>query len=94
MAEPGGDDRMTDEQDRGLEEAPVGTPSHPPSTEDAADGSVDYRDELRSRRWDAAPLANPEVEKTDPRIALAFIVVLLALTFVVIVVGYTIDLWP
>ena len=33
--------------------------------------SGDYRDELRSRRWNAAPLENPEVEKTDPRIAVA-----------------------
>ena len=47
----------------------------------------DYRDRLRSRRWDAAPLANPEVEQTDPRIAVAFIVGSSALTFVVLVVG-------
>ena len=94
MAEPGGDRRLTDEQERGLEESPAGAPPHPPVTESTEERSGDYRDELRSRRWDAAPLANPEVEKTDPRIALAFIVALLALTFVVIVVGYTIGLWP
>ena len=42
----------------------------------------DYRDQLRSRRWDAAPLENPEVEKTDPRIAVLALVLLAALTLV------------
>ena len=53
----------------------------------------DYRDRLRSRRWDAAPLANPEVESTDPRIAVAFIVGLLVITFVLLVVGYVSGFW-
>jgi hypothetical protein len=53
----------------------------------------DYREQLRSRRWRAAPLANPEVESTDPRIAVAFIVGLLALTFVLLVVGYASGFW-
>ena len=53
----------------------------------------DYRDRLRSRRWDAAPLANPEVESTDPRIAVAFIVALLVVTFILLVVGYTSGFW-
>jgi hypothetical protein len=53
----------------------------------------DYRDQLRSRRWDAAPLRNPEVEKTDPRIAVAFIVLLCVLTLVLLVVGYGSGFW-
>ena len=54
---------------------------------------VDYRKRLRSPRWQAAPLANPEVEQTDPRIAVAFIVGLLIVTFVVIVLGYGSGFW-
>ena len=53
----------------------------------------DYRDQLRSRRWNAAPLENPEAEKTDPRIAVAAVVVLAAITFAVIIVGYGVGLW-
>ncbi len=54
----------------------------------------DYRAELRSRRWNAAPLENPEVEKTDPRIAVIAIVLLGAITLIVLVVGYgVVDLW-
>jgi hypothetical protein len=53
----------------------------------------DYRDDLRSRRWDAAPLRNPEVEKTDPRIAVAAIVILCAITLVVLVLGYGSGFW-
>lgn len=48
----------------------------------------DYRDELRSRRWNAAPLENPEAEKTDPWIAIAVIVGLSVMTLVILVVGY------
>ena len=53
----------------------------------------DYRERLRSRRWRAAPLANPEVAPTDPRIAIAFIVGLLVLTFVLLVAGYASGFW-
>jgi len=53
----------------------------------------DYRDRLGSRRWDAAPLENPEAEKTDPRIAVAFIVGFSVFTFVVLVVGYSSGFW-
>jgi hypothetical protein len=55
--------------------------------------SPDYRDDLGSRRWNAAPLRNPEVEKTDPRIALAAILILAAITLVVLVAGYAIGFW-
>ncbi len=63
----------------GLEPAPVRT--------------EDYRRSLRSRRWDAAPLSNPEVEQTDPRIAVAFIALLAALTFGILIIGYGIGFW-
>jgi hypothetical protein len=65
--------------DGGLERAPV--------------TSSDYRDRLRSRRWDPAPLANPESRGTDPWIALAAIVGLSLLTFAVLVFGYGIGIW-
>ncbi len=58
----------------------------------APDGS-DYREKLGSRRWDAAPLENPEVERTDPTIAVAFIIGMSIFTFVVIVVGYSSGFW-
>ena len=54
---------------------------------------ADYRDQLRSRRWDAAPLENPEVEKTDPRVAVAFIVGLAVVTLIVLVAGYGAGVW-
>jgi len=54
---------------------------------------ADYRDQLRSRRWDAAPLENPEVEKTDPRIAVLGLILLATLTLVVLVVGYASGVW-
>jgi hypothetical protein len=54
----------------------------------------DYRDGLRSRRWKAAPLQNPEVEKTDPRIAVLVIVLMSALTLGVLILGYgVLGLW-
>jgi hypothetical protein len=84
-------------QDAGLQ--PPGPTPEPPAV--AAPGSHsggvretgDYRDQLRSRRWDAAPLRNPEVEKTDPRIAVAAIVVLCAITLVILVAGYASGFW-
>ncbi len=65
--------------DGGLEPAPVKT--------------GDYRRQLRSRRWKAAPLSNPEVEQTDPRIAVLFVALLGVLTLVVMVVGYGSGFW-
>ena len=61
--------------------------------EAAAPEKTDYRESLGSRRWDAAPLENPEVEKTDPRIAFAFIVGLAVITLLVLVVGYGLGIW-
>lgn len=82
-------------QDPGLQPSASTPPAVP--TQAAGQSSVratgDYRDELRSRRWDAAPLRNPEVEKTDPRIAVAAIVILCAITLVVLVLGYGSGFW-
>lgn len=58
----------------------------PPSTED-------YRSGLRSRRWDAAELTNPEADTTNPWIAVLAILVLGALTFGVLVLGYGSGFW-
>ena len=56
--------------------------------------STDYRDSLQSRRWNAAPLENPEAEKTDPRLAAVGIIILSALTLIVLVLGYGVfGLW-
>lgn len=55
--------------------------------------SDDYREQLRSRRWNAAPLRNPEAHKTDPRIAVAFIVILSAITLIILVAGYASGFW-
>lgn len=65
--------------DGGLEPAPV--------------EARDYRRRLRSRRWDAAPLENPEVDTTSPTLTVVWIVALLAVTFVVIVLGYATGFW-
>jgi hypothetical protein len=54
---------------------------------------ADYRQQLRSRRWAAAPLKNPEVEKTDARIAMGALVVLAALTLLLLVLGYGVGVW-
>lgn len=88
---------MTDET--GLQPAEGGakTTMYRPGVEGgleaAAPETVDYRDQLRSRRWDAAPLTNPEAEKTDPRIVVGALVLLAVVTFVIIVVGYGAGLW-
>jgi hypothetical protein len=88
---------MTDGPSRDIEDTgqpSVTGPAGEGRLERAPGRTGDYRDELRSRRWNAAPLENPEVEKTDPRIAVTAIVILSVITFVVLVVGYgLIDLW-
>ena len=61
--------------------------------EAAPSEEADYREGLRSRRWNAAPLENPEVEKTDPRIAVAAIVGLAVITLLVLVIGYGAGIW-
>jgi hypothetical protein len=53
----------------------------------------DYRTLLRSRRWNPAALENPEVETTNPWIAVGAIAVLSAITFVVLLIGYGSGFW-
>ncbi len=48
----------------------------------------DYRRSLRSRRWAAAELANPEVNTANPWLAVGLIALLAAGTFVILVLGY------
>jgi hypothetical protein len=75
-------------------DTPVAHPAATGELERSSSSSDDYRDELRSRRWNAAPLENPEVEKTDPRIAVLAIVAMSVVTLVVLVIGYgVVDLW-
>jgi hypothetical protein len=52
-----------------------------------------WRSRLRSRRWKPAKLANPEMQPTSSRLAVAFWIVLAALTFAIIFVGYGVGLW-
>ena len=88
---------MTDQPSLPSEQEQVDTTMYRPAgdsgLETTAKPSADYRDDLRSRRWNAAPLENPEVDKTDPRIAVAGIVILSAITLVVLVVGYGTGFW-
>ena len=60
---------------------------------DVAPRQGDYREGLRSRRWNAAPLENPEAQKTDGRIVVGIIILLSIVTFVVLVVGYGAGVW-
>jgi hypothetical protein len=53
----------------------------------------DYRRTLRSRRWDPAPLTNPESNKTNAWIAIAGIALIAAGTFAVLVLGYWVGFW-
>lgn len=85
---------MTDQPSQDIEGAGAALEAPAQAGSEATPGATgDYRDELRSRRWNAAPLDNPEVEKTDPRIAVASLVALSIVTLVVLVVGYGVGLW-
>ena len=87
---------MTDQSSLRPAEGESATTLYRPDAEgglEAVPAKGDYRDELRSRRWNAAPLENPEVEKTDPRIAVAAIVLLAIATLSIIVVGYGLGIW-
>jgi hypothetical protein len=53
----------------------------------------DYRTQLRSRRWDPAPLDQNEVDLPDKRLAVLGLVLLSGLTFAAIVAGYAVGLW-
>ena len=88
---------MTDESGLPPTEGGSDTTTYRPSAqgglESSSEKSGDYRDGLRSRRWNAAPLENPEAEATDPRLAVAAIVILSAITLVLLVAGYGSGFW-
>ena len=74
-------------------EVTVYRPSADGGLEPVRGDGPDYRAGLRSRRWNAAPLENREIEPSDPRIVLGGIAALLVLTFVVIVAGHASGFW-
>ena len=87
---------MTDQSGLQPSESESQTTLYRPNAEgglEAAPQQGDYREDLRSRRWNAAALENPEVEKTDGRIVVGAIVLLSVVTFVVLVVGYGVEIW-
>lgn len=53
----------------------------------------DWRRRLTSRRWRAAPLGNPDVKAVGPSGAILFFGGLLALTFVLLLLGYGSGFW-
>jgi hypothetical protein len=65
--------------DGGLEPAPV--------------EGQDYRRQLRSRRWNAATFANPEVNTASKWITVLIVGLLALGTFAVLVAGYYIGIW-
>lgn len=61
--------------------------------EPQAETPKDYREQLESPRWNAAPLENPEMNPTSTRVAVLFWGALAVLTFVVLLVGYGTGFW-
>jgi hypothetical protein len=55
--------------------------------------AADYRTQLRSRRWDPARLDQNEVDLPDKRLTVLGLLLLSALTFGIIVVGYALEHW-
>jgi hypothetical protein len=53
----------------------------------------DYRRQLRSRRWNSAKFANPEVQKASPWLTALLVGLLAVGTFAILVVGYFVGLW-
>lgn len=69
---------------------------HRPSVDGLEPSPVElrtWRSRLRSRRWNPAPLSNPELKPTSARVGVLFWVGLAALTFGILVVGYGIGFW-
>ena len=59
----------------------------------APEKNVDWRASLRSPRWNAAPMSNPEMNPTSRPVSALFWVVLAALTFGILVIGYSAGFW-
>lgn len=53
----------------------------------------DWRTKLRSPRWRAPSLRNPEASLISPASATALLLVLAVITFVLLVAGYGISFW-
>jgi hypothetical protein len=58
-----------------------------------AEHNEDWRQGLGARRWRVAPLRNTEMNPTSTPAAIAFWVVLAALTFGLLMVGYGMNFW-
>jgi len=52
-----------------------------------------WRGRLRSRRWDAAELRNPDVEHVSPAMGVLFFLGLALATFVLLLLGYGTGFW-
>ena len=52
-----------------------------------------WRSRLRSRRWNAAALSNPEMQPTSNRLAVLFWVGLATATFFILLIGYGLNIW-
>jgi hypothetical protein len=65
----------------------------PGGLEPNPDADRNWRRRLRSRRWRAARLDNPEALEASPYGAVLLFGSLAVLTFVVLVFGYGIGLW-
>jgi hypothetical protein len=61
--------------------------------ETGSEAPKDWRDELESPRWRAAPLRNPEMNPTRTWVAILFWGFLAALTFGLVLVGYGTGFW-
>ena len=72
---------------------PDGGGLEPGADEPGADEPRDWRSALRSRRWDPAPIENPDVQKISPLMGVLFFACLGALTFIVLLLGYGTGFW-
>jgi hypothetical protein len=55
--------------------------------------SADWRNSLRSPRWNAAPLKNPEMNPTSRPASVLYWLVLGAITFGILMLGYGSGFW-
>ncbi|MFM8279787.1 MAG: hypothetical protein ACKN9R_05530 [Candidatus Limnocylindrus sp.] len=58
-----------------------------------ARNDADWRQTLRSSRWNAAPLKNPEMNPTSRPASVLMWVALAVLTFLIVFVGYSAGFW-
>lgn len=86
-------DKSSLQPDSGSGDTTLYRPSASGGLEAAADEAGDYRDGLRADRWNAAPLDNPEVQKTDGKLVLLAVAILGAVTLAIIVIGYGSGFW-